>query len=106
MIHSIVTQAVLAMPLLFLTKNENLLPIPNRLIVLTFDDGNKSDITYVAPLLKRYGFGATFYVTDGFGRADNKERRLSWEEIKSLHEDGFEIGNHTGSHPISHPCLV
>ena len=30
-------------------------PIPDKLVVLTFDDGNKSDITYAAPLLKRYG---------------------------------------------------
>ena len=29
------------------------LPIPDRLVVLSFDDGNKSDITYVAPALQR-----------------------------------------------------
>ena len=76
--------------------SRDLLPTPDRLVVLTFDDGNKSDITYVAPLLKRYGFSATFYITEGLG---SRERRLTWEEIKRLHEDGFEIGNHTGSHP-------
>ena len=37
----------------------SLLPIPNGLVALTFDDGNKSDFTYVAPLLKQYGFGAS-----------------------------------------------
>ncbi len=36
-------------------------PIPDGLVVLTFDDGNKSDYTYVGPLLRRYGFGATFF---------------------------------------------
>ena len=77
----------------------SLLPIPNGLVVLTFDDGNKSDFTYVAPLLKRYGFSATFYVTEGLNVLTDKERRLTWEEIKKLHEDGFEIGNHTGKHP-------
>jgi len=82
-----------------LRPRAGLLPIFDQLIVLTFDDGNKSDITYVAPLLKRYGFGATFYITEGFGAAGDRERRLTWEEIKQLHEDGFEIGNHTGSHP-------
>jgi len=103
MIQSVATQAVLAMPLLFIgkvnSKAKDRLPIPDQLIVLTFDDGNKSDITCVAPLLKRYGFGATFYITEGLGIPDDKERRLTWEEIKKLHEDGFEIGNHTGSHP-------
>lgn len=78
---------------------ENLLPIPDGLVVLTFDDGNKSDITYVALLLKCYSFSATFYVTEGLGALTDKEHRLTWEEIKKLHEDGFEIGNHTGSHP-------
>ena len=29
------------------------LPIPDRLVVLTFDDGNKSDLAFVAPLLKQ-----------------------------------------------------
>ena len=101
MIQSMAPLAVISMPLLFLGKanSENLLPIPDRLVVLTFDDGNKSDITYTAPLLKRYGFSATFYVTEGLGALTDKERRLTWEEIKKLHEDGFEIGNHTGGHP-------
>jgi hypothetical protein len=27
-------------------------PIPAKLVVLTFDDGNKSDVAFVAPLLK------------------------------------------------------
>ena len=33
--------------------------IPDKLVVLTFDDSNKSDITNVAPILERYGFGAS-----------------------------------------------
>ena len=78
-------------------NNPSLLPIPDGLVVLTFDDGNMSDIACVAPLLRRYGFGATFYVTEGL-RAD-AGCRLTWQEIRQLHEDGFEIGNHTGSHP-------
>ena len=39
--------------------------IPDKLVVLTFDDGCKSQGTFVGPLLKRYGFGATFYITEG-----------------------------------------
>ena len=42
-------------------------PIPDGLIVLTFDDGVKSHVTFVAPLLKKFGFGATFYITDQAG---------------------------------------
>lgn len=76
----------------------SLLPIPNGLVVLTFDDGNKSDFTYVAPLLNRYGFGATFYITEGLNFLTNKEHYLTWEEVTQLHQAGFEIGNHTRFH--------
>lgn len=79
----------------------SLAPIPDGLVVLTFDDGNKSDILFVAPMLKRFGFGASFYITEGLGYEDDprKERYVSWEDVRKLHELGFEVGNHTGSHP-------
>ena len=72
-------------------------PIPDRLVVLTFDDGKKSNATFVAPLLRRHGFGATFFITEGLEFAD-KSRYVDWREIKGLHAAGFEIGNHHGSH--------
>lgn len=81
--------------------DSGLAPIPDGLVVLTFDDGNKSDISFVASKLKEYGFGASFYITEGLGYvADaDKERYVSWEDVRQLHELGFEVGNHTGSHP-------
>ncbi|HQX51595.1 MAG TPA: polysaccharide deacetylase family protein [Planctomycetaceae bacterium] len=73
-------------------------PIPDRLVVLTFDDSAKSHYTVARPLLKEYGFGATFFVTEGFDFKDNKKDYMTWEEIRELHQDGFEIGNHTRDH--------
>src|SRR6185503_20407586 len=73
-------------------------PIPDRLVVLTFDDAVKSHHQVARPLLKKYGFGATFFITEGFNFATNKKDYLTWEEIRELHQDGFEIGNHTRSH--------
>jgi peptidoglycan/xylan/chitin deacetylase (PgdA/CDA1 family) len=75
-----------------------LLPIPDNLVVLTFDDGNKSDFTNVPNVLKKHGFGATFYVTEGLGFLKNPQNYLSWEQIRQLHEMGYEIGNHTQHH--------
>ena len=80
------------------SEAEALQPIPDGLVVLTFDDGNKSDYTYVGPLLKRYGFGATFFITEGLNFLNNKAHYVTWEEVRALHEDGFEIGNHTRHH--------
>ena len=72
--------------------------VPDGLVVLTFDDSVASQATFVAPLLKKYGFGATFYITEGFEFATDKVHYLTWEQIKALHADGFEIGNHTRAH--------
>ena len=73
-------------------------PIPDRLVVLTFDDASKSHFTVVRPLLLKHKFGATFFVTEGWDFATNKKDYMSWDEIKQLHADGFEIGNHTIDH--------
>ena len=73
-------------------------PIPDKLVVLTFDDSSKSHFTVARPLLKKYGFGATFFVTEGFDMPTNKRDYMTWEEIAQLHRDGFEIGNHTLDH--------
>ncbi|MEC7357965.1 MAG: polysaccharide deacetylase family protein, partial [Verrucomicrobiota bacterium] len=74
-------------------------PIPDKLVVLGFDDCNKSDRNFVAGVLKEYGFGATFYVTEGLGFLGNKRHYVTWKEIKELNDMGFEIGNHTKTHP-------
>ena len=75
------------------------LPIPDGLVLLTFDDANHSDLANVAPLLSRHGFGATFFVSEGLGFTEGKPGEfMTWDEIRELHELGFEIGNHTKSH--------
>jgi peptidoglycan/xylan/chitin deacetylase (PgdA/CDA1 family) len=73
-------------------------PVPEKLVVLTFDDAVESHHSVVRPLLKRYGFSATFFITEGFSFLTNKKDHLSWEQIAELQRDGFEIGNHTRDH--------
>ena len=72
--------------------------VPDRVVVLTFDDSVVSHATFVAPLLKKLGFGATFFITEGFEFLTDKEHYMTWEQIQKLHADGFEIGNHTRRH--------
>ncbi len=72
--------------------------VPDKLVVLTFDDSSASHHAIAAPLLKRYGFGATFFITEGFTFRANKKDYMTWEQIAELHRDGFEIGNHTRDH--------
>ena len=73
-------------------------PVPDKLVVLTFDDSKASHYTVVRPLLKNTVFGATFFITEGFTFRTNKDDYLTWEQIAELNRDGFEIGNHTRDH--------
>lgn len=73
-------------------------PIPDKLVVLTFDDSAKSHYTVARPILTKYKFGATFFITEGFDFPTNKKDYMTWDEIAQLHKDGFEIGNHTRDH--------
>lgn len=82
----------------FIQRSPAIEPLPDRLVVLTFDDAVKSHFTVVRPLLLKYRFGATFFITEGFDFKTNKSDYLTWEEIAQLHRDGFEIGNHTRDH--------
>src|SRR5438270_1891668 len=72
-------------------------PIPDKLVVLTFDDASKSHYTIARPLLLKHLFGATFFIK-GWDFATNKTDYMSWDQIAQLHQDGFEIGNHTRDH--------
>src|SRR6185503_1775355 len=68
----------------------------DKVVVLTFDDAVKSHRTFVAPLLKELGFGATFFVTHRW-MADGANF-MTWEDIAEIHRMGFEIGNHSWTH--------
>ena len=59
-------------------------PLPERVVVLTFDDSVASHATFVGPLLKKLGFGATFFITEGFEFATDKVHYMTWEQIKGL----------------------
>src|SRR6476646_6631588 len=70
--------------------------VPDRLVVLTFDDAVKSHRTFVAPLLAKLGFGASFFVTHRW--MDDRPNFMTWDEIAEIHRMGFEIGNHSWTH--------
>jgi peptidoglycan/xylan/chitin deacetylase (PgdA/CDA1 family) len=73
-------------------------PLPEKPIILTFDDGYKDAFTVAVPLLKKYGFTGTFFI---FTQPIMKENRdyLSWQEIELMSAAGMEIGSHSASHP-------
>lgn len=73
-------------------------PIPDKLVVLTFDDAPASQYSVVAPLLKEFGFGATFFVCEFLPNYSDSTLYMNWRQIQELDKMGFEIANHTHTH--------
>ena len=73
--------------------------IPDKLVVLTFDDATASQYTIVAPLLKQYGFGATFFICEFPPNFRDSSKYMNWRQIKELDKMGFEVANHSRTHP-------
>ena len=74
-------------------------PIPDKLVVLTFDDATASQYSVVAPLVKEYGFGATFFICEFPPNFNDTAKYMNWRQIGELNRMGFEIANHTRNHP-------
>lgn len=69
------------------------------MVILCFDDAELSHYTTVAPLLKQYGFNATFMVCEmPLKTPGDTQYYMNWSQIAALHQMGFEIGSHTGHH--------
>jgi len=69
--------------------------LPEKPIVLTFDDGYVSMYTTVYPMLKERGWSGTFFcITSTLG----KHGHLTKEMIAEMAANGMEIGSHTVSH--------
>lgn len=73
-------------------------PIPDKLVVLTFDDAPASHYSVVAPLLKEFGFGGTFYVCEFQPNYADSTLYMNWRQIQALDKMGFEVANHTHTH--------
>ena len=81
-------------------------PLPERAVVLTFDDGFADFHERALPLLRRYGCTGTLFVTTGWvadvGRCAagrRPGRMLTWSQIAEAAADGIEIGAHSHTHP-------
>jgi peptidoglycan/xylan/chitin deacetylase (PgdA/CDA1 family) len=77
-------------------------------ISFTFDDSLASTYTNVLPILTKYGLTATDYAITGcIGmttipntcHANTDTPYMSWTQLETLQNDGWEIGSHTVTHP-------
>lgn len=87
---------------------------PERVVVLTFDDGFANFYETAMPVLSRSGFTATVFIISGHmgGRNDWGPRPeglgvlpiLSWQQATDLASAGIEIGSHTQTHRDLRRC--
>jgi len=68
----------------------------DKVVILNFDDGRKTQFTYAKPILDKYGFKATFYIVCNY--LENKPGFMDWKQVKQLYEEGHDIGSHSMNH--------
>lgn len=74
--------------------------LPEKAVLLTFDDLYKSVLKYAYPILKKYDFHAVGFMVEDWifnevqSDSPNESVCLSWEELNSM-KDVFEYANHT-----------
>ena len=81
--------------------------IPDRTVVLTFDDGYEDFHSRAIPLLHQHGFTATVFVTVGWVQdsrislagQERPGRMLSWSQVREVAATGIEVGAHSCLHP-------
>jgi len=77
-------------------------------LAITFDDGYEDNAMNAAPILKEMGLPATFFITTNFIGSDHQtfwdidhgveSKWMSWDDVRQLDNDGFDIGGHTLNH--------
>lgn len=70
--------------------------LPEKAVVITFDDGWRSTYDVAFPILRRLGFPATLFVYADLISGD--ARTLSWEQLREMAAAGFAVESHTLSH--------
>jgi polysaccharide deacetylase len=71
----------------------------NKVVILTFGDTHKSQVTNTMPILDKYGFKGDFFVTCLWvGSHIYSMPRLTWQDISTLHKDGQNIDSKTMTH--------
>jgi peptidoglycan/xylan/chitin deacetylase (PgdA/CDA1 family) len=91
-------------------------PPAERTFVVTFDDAHRSVLEQAVPIMARLSVPGTVFVPTDYASSQQPmawdgydmwmgtehERELdcmTWDELRGLDADGWEIGSHTCSHP-------
>jgi peptidoglycan/xylan/chitin deacetylase (PgdA/CDA1 family) len=78
--------------------------LPERPVLITFDDGYEGVHRHALPVLAKHGFPSTLFVSTGWLRGaydtgGGLDTMLGWDEVRALAGAGTEIGGHSHTHP-------
>ena len=79
--------------------------LPNRPVVITFDDGNLDVYTNAFPIMQKYGFTGVMYIVANELHADGY---IDVDHIQEMAAAGWEVGSHSMTHahlPDAHDRL-
>jgi len=81
--------------------------LPERPVLITFDDGLRNFLTEALPIMERHGLSSTLYAATSYlGEGDapgvhaSGDPGLAWSELVSVAAGGVEVGAHTHTHPM------
>jgi polysaccharide deacetylase len=68
----------------------------NKVAMINFDDGWKSQLQYAKPILDQYGYKATFFIP--CAKMATAPHWMTWPDIAMLRDDKMDIESHTMTH--------
>ncbi|MEU9470879.1 polysaccharide deacetylase family protein [Streptomyces avermitilis] len=79
-------------------------PLPERPVLITFDDGYEGVHRHALPVLAEHGFASTLFVSTGWIRGaydtgGGLDSMLDWDQVRELADAQVEMGGHSHTHP-------
>ena len=88
-----------------LNFTERNIPLPDKAVMLTFEDGNYNNVYYPRPLLRKYGMKAVMFVIGSYCETASEEKRqnpnfsyVSWETLSDISRSDdsvWDVQSHT-----------
>ena len=71
-------------------------PLPEKAVIVSFDDGFRSVYENAAPIMQKYGIKGNIYLPTAY--IGNDEKFMDWDMVRALQDKGFEMQAHTHTH--------
>ncbi len=73
-------------------------PLPEKSVIISFDDGYLDNHQNAFPLLRKYGYSATFFVITEVVGFQGDPFYMTWDQLREMHAAGMDIECHGRTH--------